>query len=255
MMQQFSKPILWHSDLHLGNIFVDQKDATKINGIIDWQFGSIQPIFMQVTWPKFLIPPEDYQTGPVQLSLPDNFDDMDQDEKDFVRANFLQALRSKRYEMLLHRHHEHVYTVLTQLDNTIKEIYKRPERTFRDGIIPLREAVLSFSRGWEDMGGASEDNPFPVMDDDIKQHERDLARYQNWVQLRQYAEELLQTDNEGWVPPQLDFGTIQKRHDELFQTYMKNEVEAISEEEARGLWFFREGVRERNFDVEEEGSV
>jgi Phosphotransferase enzyme family len=32
-----SKPVIWHKDLHMGNIFVSETDQTIIQCLIDWQ--------------------------------------------------------------------------------------------------------------------------------------------------------------------------------------------------------------------------
>jgi hypothetical protein len=47
-------PVLWHSDLHHDNIFVDEADPSKILSIIDWQATHIAPLFQQATTPAFL---------------------------------------------------------------------------------------------------------------------------------------------------------------------------------------------------------
>ncbi|KAF4215038.1 hypothetical protein CNMCM8980_008787 [Aspergillus fumigatiaffinis] len=67
-LQRFSNPTLWHDDLHLGNIFVCDEDPTNVLSIIDWQFTSIMPAFMQVQWPSFHCPPDEYEIGMVNQS-------------------------------------------------------------------------------------------------------------------------------------------------------------------------------------------
>jgi hypothetical protein len=74
-------PLLWYSDLHMGNIFVSEKDHSEIVSLIDWQSIGIAPAFVQVRWPIFLEPPDNYIPGFVAPKLPDNFDDMDPTEK------------------------------------------------------------------------------------------------------------------------------------------------------------------------------
>lgn len=49
-----SKPVLWHTDLHWDNIFVDKDDPTEIAAIIDWQAVHIAPLFAQARHPTFL---------------------------------------------------------------------------------------------------------------------------------------------------------------------------------------------------------
>ncbi|EFE43081.1 hypothetical protein TRV_02162 [Trichophyton verrucosum HKI 0517] len=71
----------WHPDLHTDNIFVDPQDPTKITCLIDWQAVHIAPLFLQARRPAFL----DFD-GPIPErlkfpSLPENFDDLQPEEK------------------------------------------------------------------------------------------------------------------------------------------------------------------------------
>ncbi|EGE08072.1 phosphotransferase enzyme family protein [Trichophyton equinum CBS 127.97] len=75
------KGVLWHPDLHTDNIFVDPQEPTKITCLIDWQAVHIAPLFLQARRPAFL----DFD-GPIPErlkfpSLPENFDDMQPEEK------------------------------------------------------------------------------------------------------------------------------------------------------------------------------
>ena len=58
-----SQPRLWHTDLHMGNIFVSEQDPSQILSFIDWQLIQIAPTFLQARWPEFVTPPKGYKTG------------------------------------------------------------------------------------------------------------------------------------------------------------------------------------------------
>ncbi|OAL74724.1 hypothetical protein A7D00_0318 [Trichophyton violaceum] len=75
------KGVLWHPDLHTNNIFVDPQNPTKITCLIDWQAAHIAPLFLQARRPAFL----DFD-GPIPErlkfpSLPENFDNLQPEEK------------------------------------------------------------------------------------------------------------------------------------------------------------------------------
>ncbi|CEL03732.1 hypothetical protein ASPCAL04878 [Aspergillus calidoustus] len=53
-----SDPVLWHTDLHLGNIFFSPTDPAKIEGLIDWQSCHAAPLFLQSQFLDFLAPPK-----------------------------------------------------------------------------------------------------------------------------------------------------------------------------------------------------
>lgn len=94
-----SQPIMWHTDLHMGNIFVSKDDPEEVTGFIDWQNTSINPFFLQARWPAFLNPPQDYQEGQVMPNLPKGFEQMDDEEKEIALYNKAKATWSKAYEV------------------------------------------------------------------------------------------------------------------------------------------------------------
>ncbi len=82
----------------MGNIFVSQEDHTKILCLIDWQSTSISPLFLQARWPVFLSPREAYCENPEHPKLPENFDDLDADDKSIALADKDRATFAKAYE-------------------------------------------------------------------------------------------------------------------------------------------------------------
>ncbi|KAL4756226.1 uncharacterized protein BDW70DRAFT_164694 [Aspergillus foveolatus] len=54
VLAKFTRPTLWHTDLHMGNIFVAPKNNSQITALIDVQSLSILPLFLQARWPVFL---------------------------------------------------------------------------------------------------------------------------------------------------------------------------------------------------------
>ncbi|OJZ85323.1 hypothetical protein ASPFODRAFT_659595 [Aspergillus luchuensis CBS 106.47] len=240
-LQQFAKPTLWHTDLHMGNIFVSEQDPTAIVNVIDWQFTSIMPAFMQIQWPSFLAPPDGYEIGAVKPKLPSNFEDMDTDEKAFAISERELALLSKCYEASLVKNHMESYLAMSQVDSAIRHLFMFAENTTKDGILPLRDCLTQLAANWNEMGIA-EQCPYHITSEDLSKHKMELSRYKDWQKLKGYTQELLQTDDEGWISPQLDFEKVQTRHAELFQLYIEKETEDISEEEARRLWFYLENT-------------
>jgi phosphotransferase family enzyme len=51
---EISFPVLWHTDLHAGNIMVKPEDKPDLVGILDWQGMSVTPLFMQSVFAKFV---------------------------------------------------------------------------------------------------------------------------------------------------------------------------------------------------------
>jgi len=63
-------------------MYLSQEDHTRIVGFIDWQSTSISPLFLQTRWSVFLRPPAGYHKGTELPKLPDNFEELDSDEKE-----------------------------------------------------------------------------------------------------------------------------------------------------------------------------
>ncbi|EXJ79938.1 hypothetical protein A1O3_08223 [Capronia epimyces CBS 606.96] len=152
LLQRYGRPTLWHTDLHMGNMFVSEKDLTKIVSVIDWQFISILPRFTQARWPEFLTPPEGYETGPIEPQLPADFEEMDPDEQAYEVSQKDQALQAKCYEVALGRCHRDSYLALTGIHDTIRRLFVLCERTYKDGIVPLRDCLIELSCNWEQIG-------------------------------------------------------------------------------------------------------
>ncbi|PWY69004.1 hypothetical protein BO94DRAFT_550962 [Aspergillus sclerotioniger CBS 115572] len=184
--------------------------------MIDWQFTSIMPAFMQVQWPTFLSPPNNYEYCLVKPELPVNFNDMDEDEKAFARTS---------------------YVALTHINSPVRHLLSFCDNTTKNGIIPLRDSLTEIIENWTELG-LVDTCPFRIDDYDLSKHQHEVARYKDWQTLKGYTQELLHTDDDGWISPQLDFDKVRARHDELFQLYMQRETEVLSEEEAKRLWFY-----------------
>ncbi|KAJ9293225.1 hypothetical protein DTO271G3_7948 [Paecilomyces variotii] len=92
-VMKVSSPCLWHRNLHLGHILVSPDDATAIQGIIDWQSSSIDPLFVQAHFPRFLTPPKDYILGTEIPTLPEDFDKLSSEQQEqAVQNNRLATL-------------------------------------------------------------------------------------------------------------------------------------------------------------------
>lgn len=80
--QRLSAATLWHHDFHAENIFVDEKDTSKITGIIDRQFVEIAPLFQCAQQPDVLqYVGEQLDDVFKRPDLPDNYDELTPDEQ------------------------------------------------------------------------------------------------------------------------------------------------------------------------------
>lgn len=230
-----SQPALWHTDLHMGNIFVAEDNPAEVTGFIDWQHTSINPLFLQVRWPVFLTPPEGYQEGQVLPQLPPDYEDMDADDKEIALYNKEKATWSKAYEVASYLNNRTAWRAM-QVPSPLKELFRRGD-TWDEGILPLRETLIEVFRSQRDLG-FTESLSLNFNDEQIATHTKEFQVYEEWHEMRSFVKQVLDTDNEGWIPPERDFTEIQSRNKMLFDYFVSKPGLNKTPDEVRGLWPF-----------------
>lgn len=248
-LKRHSQPVLCHPDFHPGNIFVAEDNNAKITGVIDWQFTVIMPRFTQVRWPLFLNPPEGYQTGMSNPELPPRYEEegAEEENEEFsekpltsAQERQTQALMTKCYEAALVKSHMESYLALTETDVALRQLFTSCPYTFREGVVPLRDCLVRIYQHWSQLGLEDEKCPYQFSDDEIARHERELKDYRDWLHLRNCMLEMLQANEGGWVSPKVNFSEAQRRHDKLYEQFIRTRSNSTSEAEARRLWFLRD---------------
>ncbi|KAK5093247.1 Phosphotransferase enzyme [Exophiala xenobiotica] len=237
LLENFSTPVLWHPDLHMGNVFVSEEDYTKIVGLIDWQFTTILPTLTQAQWPLLLTVPDDYETGPSVPKPQADVNEMDPDEQKALREKHEEGVLAKCYEIALNRGNPHTGSALSESPEVVRQLFLLCPDTYKDGIVPLRDCLIRIFKSWESSGFPGS-CPIQFTSGELSIHQEQLAEYDDWQSLRQYTFNVLSTDEEGWVPPQLTFEVIRAHERKLFQLYMNSQEPGITEEKAKALWFF-----------------
>jgi predicted unusual protein kinase regulating ubiquinone biosynthesis (AarF/ABC1/UbiB family) len=130
---------LWHADLHASNLFID---GNRISGIIDWQDVWAGPLLQQAQPPDLI----NYQ-GDILLKRPDNFDDLDVEERTRIKR---QIARSTPYQLYLRQtntQNPRLFKVLN-LDHgqTRRLAISFASNTWDDDIIAFREVLINVER-------------------------------------------------------------------------------------------------------------
>ncbi|RAL04249.1 uncharacterized protein BO80DRAFT_422605 [Aspergillus ibericus CBS 121593] len=233
---QTSQPTLWHTDLHMGNIYVAPDDSTRIVSIIDFQSVSVMPAFLQARWPEFLKPPQDYTEGLVHPQLPDGFEDMDEENKILARREWSQAKMAKAYEISTYLEDRPAHNA-RHVRRVFRELFTRCGEVSEVGIIPLRACLIEIFQNWSSLGFTGT-CPFTFTAEDIATHEAQIPEYQAWHEAQRLAQDCLDTDAEGWVAPQLDFAEKRRQNRELLAMFIERMAGVKSPEEARKMWPF-----------------
>ena len=232
-----SRPTLWHTDLHMGNIFVSQEDYTRIVSLIDWQSSSVSPLFLQVRWPVFLKPPEEYPEGTKLPKLPANFEELDPDEKEMALFKKNQATCAKAYEVATYLNNRDAYKAKWELDDLLRELFVRVGDTWDDGLIPLRTCLIRIFEKWEQMG-FSDPCPIQFTTTEIASHEQLLSEYTQWYEIQDFAMEYLDTDADGWLPPGTDWDKKQSQNKALVNLMVERLEGQKTRDELRQMWPF-----------------
>ncbi len=218
LLHRSSMPVLWHTDLHMGNIFVSEQDPSVIVSLIDWQSSSISPMFLQARWPVFLEPPKNYIRGLNLPKLPENFGSLGCEDKEIAIREKEQASRAKAYEVSTFRQNKIVSNCL-RVPQRIRELFLRCGDTCDDGIIPLRECLIGISREWSELGFTGT-CPFSFTDEELGRHESEWEAYCQWHEIQGVARKALDTDADGWISPEVDWTAKKAQNKALYALFM-----------------------------------
>lgn len=238
LIDRFSQPVLWHTDLHMGNIFVSAEEPTKIVSIINWQSTSILPLYLQVRFPGFLSVDEDFILDSPIPELPQDYATMNAADKQLTVFKLRQARMAKAYEVATSVHNPQAYKAMF-MPSFLQEIFTRCGES-SEGIIPLCACLIQLAETWDNVGFRGE-CPFSFSDADIQTHNQQFQQYRDFHSIQEIARKLLDTDSEGWVSPQIDFALKVKQNRELLDEVVRRSSEFNkSPEEVRRIWPFHE---------------
>jgi hypothetical protein len=240
IISRHSQPVLWHTDLHMGNIFVSPEEPSRIVSLIDWQSTSILPAFLQAQWPIFLKPPPEYVKGLVNPKLPHNIDDFDLDEKALAIREWEQAKLAKAYEVSAYLENRTAHDAMNT-PRVFRELFIRCGEVSEFGVVPLRACLVEIFENWSSLGFTG-NCPYSFTQADIQKHESQFEEYQAWHKVQQLARDCLDTDAEGWVSPEMDIDKKREQNKELLDLFIEQTAGEKSAGEARAMWPFSEGL-------------
>ena len=171
-------PVLWHHELHPQNLFVDDKDPTKITGILDWQAVWAAPLFMQATFPSVSDGNGSYAWGLDEPKLPRNFDRLSKSKKESALHRFKEERLQQCYERASRKLNPLVSKALDAMrnnNNPVTYIFHIVGRTVVDGPIPLKELLIQIYEQWDwivKRHGTNVPCPISFTDEEIQEARR-----------------------------------------------------------------------------------
>jgi len=228
-------PTLWHTDLHMGNIYVSDEEPTQIVSLIDWQSIVVSPLFYQVRFPEFISIGEDYELGSEIPTLPENIDEMDDDDQAIVRFKHKQTMMGKAYEAASGFKNKNVFKSI-RLPPLFRQLFLRCGEAWEEGIVPLRACLIAIADVWNE-AGFSGDCPCNFSKDEIEKYQHEFQKYRDHHKIYELAQEYLGTGTDGWIAPDDDFEEKQQRNKELLEICIAHCAEyGKSAEEMRKIW-------------------
>ncbi|KAL9124557.1 MAG: hypothetical protein Q9217_006122 [Psora testacea] len=146
--ESFRASIMWHSDLHANNIFVNPEKPTEITGIIDWQSVHLSPFFLQARHPALIEFNGPIPEGLGRIELPENFDEMSADKQ--KEAKMLRSAQSlyKLYEVELRQRNENIFRALQYRETLTCKITALAGSLFSDGEPIVNGMLMAVEREW-----------------------------------------------------------------------------------------------------------
>lgn len=187
-----NRSVLWHSDLHFGNIFV--KD-NQIVSIIDWQGCSCLPVFHACRIPKFL-----KIQGPLLFDLPSATGLTPQEKEDTFQRYQLTQLQ-RLYISKFRESDPDVFSALSFPHAlTRQQLIDFSGYTWDDdGLFLLREMILRTGREWMELTGQPQSScPVVFSADELASH---AAEAKSWDDRRDLFG-ALGVPIDGWVHPE-----------------------------------------------------
>ena len=178
-----SKPVLWHSDLHGDNIFVNPSQPTEIFTIIDWQAVNLSPLFLQARHPALIEFEGPIPDGFQSINLPENFDDLSPEEQ--LEAKKLRAAQSlyKLYEIELIHQCFDIARALRFRGSLSGQITGLSGSIFSDGEPIVQGMLMRLQEEWLTCVGLSVPCPLSFTMGEKDQQREDKAKWSKGVEL------------------------------------------------------------------------
>ncbi|PYI05424.1 phosphotransferase family protein [Aspergillus sclerotiicarbonarius CBS 121057] len=138
-------PHIWHTDLHAGNIFIQDN---KITSVIKWQEIWAAPLILRARHSRFV----DYNR-PITLKAPTNFKDLNPEEKKKIQDQMSRSIILYLYEIQIAKETPLRHKILRYNQGRTRcELILFVGNTWEDDILPLRECLIRLERSWDKLG-------------------------------------------------------------------------------------------------------
>ena len=137
-----------------GNTFVSENDPGIVTGSVDWQNTPADPLFLQVQWPVFLIPPKGYQVGHVIPRLSAGWRIRTTRKR---RPNYTTRRKLRGQKITKSQASRATGNLGKEwtFPPELKEVFRRCRETCGEGLLPLWETLIETFLHREELGFTS----------------------------------------------------------------------------------------------------
>ena len=242
---EFTRPTLWHTDLHFGNLFVSEDALANgkivITSVIDWQHVSIAPLFLQARVPLFIRyhTPTSLPPGLAIASLPDDFESMENDDKKSIALDIELANHHKLYEIAASSENSKYYRVLSsRIRDFILPCIGFSGRTWSGGFVPLRESLLRVITHWDSQDHVDIPCPIEFSESERLAHVADAKEWQEAEDGLVLLQSRLGVGEDGWVENERYDDAVAKNED-FKREMMEKLPEGPDRDEFMAVWPYR----------------
>ena len=229
---------LWHSDLHIENIFVNSENPTEIVGIIDWQSSELAPLFNHARQPYLL----DYDGPPIcgleRPRLPEDMAQLDPAAQKEATNLYLNMSLCALYRALLHKQNPRLYRAMSFQETSSFGFLLLARNLVVDGEATYLAQVVELEKTWNELPGVlahgSPAYPFHFSDEERALIENDFRGAMRGMEMMSRVRETL-----GEVFPER--GLVRAEQYEETKDALRQMKEQIIEmyardDDERGLW-------------------
>ncbi|EPE31723.1 Protein kinase-like (PK-like) [Glarea lozoyensis ATCC 20868] len=234
---------IWHSDLHLENIFVNPDDPTEIVGILDWQSSSLSPLYENSASPALL----DYEgprlKGIERPEFPKHLDELDKAEHDRAFDNWMDMTLAAYYRTLIHYTNKPLYRAMEFQETLSFRLLTYARNILIDGELVYLDIVTDeLQKTWATLPGVQKlgNPPFPFTfsQEELDAHKKD---YEDMAEGMKGLSEIQQCMR-GFFPTDITVAhedyemarqTARECKEKVLESFARNEVER----EAVRVWW------------------
>ncbi|OAL34630.1 hypothetical protein AYO20_06047 [Fonsecaea nubica] len=199
-------PLLWHRDLHDGNIFVS--DEGKVTSIIDWQDANVLPLFLAIRKPQFLDLADDAQLfelpkGLKEMPLSVRSETWERFNKTMLQGYYLSHFRENIPPVAAVYDDKQINPIRRQIGN-----YARTSDGHDADALMLRNTLLRVQQNWSRLTGndqieSAPSCPIHFNHDELEKHYEDARRLNGFRDILEASDISATFPLEGWVPVDL----------------------------------------------------